>query len=583
MATRAKRSWNRGSSGQFDRQIGWKFSRTGKLVQAKFSLGSNLKEAKSREVVLRTLWERIENQCTDARPLWDEASLGVAKAIASGRSSMDVPFEDDSESPAAYAARIHRLQRDYPMLMFIAVDGETYDAGVRQNELLAHSFRQNAMNVRVMQEILVRDLTGQPDALRSTGGPTLHEAMREYVGFIEREYFSPEHDRITDWGRTQVRQMEALIRHHPDMILANVGFDAVDDMIGHWRQRPFKIKTKKPVARKSAVNHIAQLKRFFGWLHRRSEFDWRKPEEFGEISTSVVSDIMDRQRKLAQVDTFSLEELTLLNEYATPFERVFLLLGLNCGFGRAEIATLLIDEVRFHSAHAKLHQELLGFETTERDSFIKRVRRKNGVYGEFILFPQTVAGLQWALERRRAQPKFSTEARLLLNENCEPFDKPTKNGNQNGQIPNAFARLLARIRADDNEIRSLSFGKLRKTAGDLIRRLSDGEVMAVFHCRGQAVATDDLADVYSNRPFGKVFAAIRKAQEYLEPVFDAAGPDPFLPGPQAYTSRKTIDTILSEHDRGASPSDIAEKVGRHVSTVHRHIKNRATPGKVKAG
>ncbi len=61
----------------------------------------------------------------------------------------------------------------------------------------------------------------------------------------------------------------------------------------------------------------------------------------------------------------------------------------------------------------------------------------------------------------------------------------------------------------------------------MIRRFSDGEVSAVFLCHGQPVTSDELADVYTSRPFGKVFTAIRKAEEYLQPVFDAAGSKPF--------------------------------------------------------
>jgi hypothetical protein len=162
----------------------------------------------------------------------------------------------------------------------------------------------------------------------------------------------------------------------------------------------------------------------------------------------------------------------------------------------------------------------------------------------------------------------------LLNENGEAFDKPTRSGNRNQQIPNYFARLIERIRDDENEIRGLSFGKLRKTAGDLIRKFSDGEVMAVFHCRGKAVQSDDLADVYSNRPFGKVFRAIREVESYLAPVFEAAGACPFDPQPQAYTKRKTIDRIMQLHERDCPAKEIAASVGVSSETVQRQIKRR---------
>jgi hypothetical protein len=40
--------------------------------------------------------------------------------------------------------------------------------------------------------------------------------------------------------------------------------------------------------------------------------------------------------------------------------------------------------------------------------FIKRIRPKSGVYGEFILFEPTVQALQWALRRRGVQLFFPT-------------------------------------------------------------------------------------------------------------------------------------------------------------------------------
>jgi DNA-binding NarL/FixJ family response regulator len=100
--------------------------------------------------------------------------------------------------------------------------------------------------------------------------------------------------------------------------------------------------------------------------------------------------------------------------------------------------------------------------------------------------------------------------------------------------------------------------------------------MAGRSTASQPVQSDDLADAYSNRPFGKVFEALRQIEEHLQPVFTAAGTEPFKPGPQAYTRRKTIDEILKLHEEGMSPEQIAERVGKSSTTVQRHIQ-RAQP------
>jgi hypothetical protein len=83
------------------------------------------------------------------------------------------------------------------------------------------------------------------------------------------------------------------------------------------------------------------------------------------------------------------------------------------------------------------------------------------------------------------------------------------------------------VQDNGQEIRRLSFGKLRKTAGNLIRQFADGEVAGVFLCHGQPVESDDLLDLYTARPFGRVFQAIRDVEKHLEPMFEAAGSTPF--------------------------------------------------------
>ena len=178
-------------------------------------------------------------------------------------------------------------------------------------------------------------------------------------------------------------------------------------------------------------NYLGTLIRFLKWLDRSSGFDWNKPFAFGEADTRIRRLPRDHAEKgLEQAPTFSLEELRLLMRYAQPFERLLLLLGLNCGFGRAEIATLLVGEVYLRQAHSKRHQEILGCATTHEDSFVKRVRRKSGVYGECILFPMTVAGLEWVLEKRKALLGFCREAQLILSANGTPLDRQSKRGMQ---------------------------------------------------------------------------------------------------------------------------------------------------------
>ena len=187
------------------------------------------------------------------------------------------------------------------------------------------------------------------------------------------------------------------------MPLGQVGLNAIQGMIDAWRARPPVKRKTKPIAVKTATEHIKQLKNFFKWLHRNDDFAWRKPEDFAELVVSVKANQREKAAKLSplQVKTFSEEELCLLYKYATPLERVLFLLGLNCGFGAAEISTLLIRDVHLFKRHPS--DRILGFTSTDEDSFIKRLRPKTDVYGEWLLWPETVQAIQWAMQRRRNQ------------------------------------------------------------------------------------------------------------------------------------------------------------------------------------
>lgn len=193
------------------------------------------------------------------------------------------------------------------------------------------------------------------------------------------------------------------------------------------------------------------------------------------------------------IPIWSIDELAVMYEYATEPERLLILLGLNCGFAHAEAVTLRHDEI-----------ERKGDVVT-----IKRVRRKNRVYGEFLLWPETVAAIDGFTHDRN--PSAHSDYVLATSEG-KPFDRQ--------RIANMWTRLHDRIETGGRHCRRLSFKYLRKTGGQLVRDRSDGELAAVFHCRVKAVARDEFADAYTNRPFVKVAEALRRVRVDLSPVFD---------------------------------------------------------------
>ena len=94
MATRNRQHWKLDNQGEYARQIGWKDSRNGKLIQHKFRLGADLKEAKRREQKLLELWGQVEaTTAYSGLPtiVWSNAMLDIAKRVAKGRFQIEVP------------------------------------------------------------------------------------------------------------------------------------------------------------------------------------------------------------------------------------------------------------------------------------------------------------------------------------------------------------------------------------------------------------------------------------------------------------------------------------------------------------
>ena len=181
--------------------------------------------------------------------------------------------------------------------------------------------------------------------------------------------------------------------------------------------------------------------------------------------------------------------------------------------------------------------------------------------------------------------RMNPDSLLVLSEDGTPLVKQTASGNRASRIASLWnADLTRRIRKSKTEFRSLSFNKIRKTAGNMIRDLSDGEVAGVFLCHGEPVRSDTLIDIYTNRPFAKVFKAIRLARERLQPVFEfhAEWPEERKKGGLNIPLAK-VERIQRLHEKGMGAVAIAQEVGVHRMTVYRHIKNCPSPCRDEGG
>jgi hypothetical protein len=571
--------------------IGWK-DEDGKRVQQPFYFGTVLDQAKARYLRVKELWAHLEHQhaCPkselnslsdsplDRECLWDTQSLWVARELAAGRVQIVVPMTSGL-SATGYVSIIDSLAKGYPMVYFVPEDKETYLAG---NEIWQ-------VYIEGEQKRLPLPLTN----VTPQASATFHQALDKYVKHIQKTALEPTPDgpELTAFGHVKVEQARRIKSRQKDRPLSSLDLQGCQELLDYWRMRPLTKPRKKrhatPMEARYCENHIAELNRFFRWLHKTSEFDWRKPEDFDELETRV-KDLPEERTKIdfLNVEVISLEQLAILNKYATPLERVLILLGLNCGFKGAEQGTLRFDHLFLDRPHpyASTIEERTGFELRPEDRFVLYSRNKSKVYGEFLLWQQTLDGLRWATDRQKriCERRGFESSQLLLTERGVPYYHRTKSGKNQSQIfINKWAGLLKRIRVDHADFPRLSFTTLRDTAADRIRRIAGGEVAAVFLMHGKPVKKDDLLDLYTNRPFGEVFRALRQLEQELKPVFDAAPSDAWETPMQQYTSLNIREQMVTLYRQGVKPLDIAKRVGKSPMTVYRFIerlhRRRAKP------
>ena len=595
------------ATGRWCAKLGRKPTRSGKTDGHKFRFTSDVKESERRKLRIQQLWDRLVEH-RGSGYTWSKQDLDVALAMAEGKS--EVWYSVDRlasrelvrtqlprfrSQPRLYAKELARLQNLYPEVTIVADDLQLAEVG--QRELTEEAER----TITIERQFL---LAGNHPSPTSSGEPAIAKALDAYETHLKAKMQvvpDPEEGlegrRLSDSGQSYLKQIGQIRVHNAEQLawpLSRLTFQGCDAMLEIWRQRPSKKDESGMMMIKTCREHAKLLKRFFRWLSKSDDFDWTKPHDFDELSLDIHRTNLDKSARITvgarQVKTYTVEELSVLNQYAIPVERFLLLCGLNLGFKRMECATLRVGEIHLNKLHD--FAKYINFEFSEEDSYVRRLRTKTEVYGEWILWPLTVKAMEWVLNRRRHQTcitkgdgkgreiPFSPTSLVLLNDSGHSFTKPTESGNPNHQITAAWTRLLKRIRKDkgNENFPCLPQEALRDTASDWIREELGGEIADVFLAHGSPLGANSLVECYTNKPFGKLFKALRWLEAKLKPMFDATPPNPF---PEERKKRigglsirqKTVIRELSQKE--VSVREIASKAGCSVMSVYRYREDDA--------
>lgn len=516
--------------------------------QQKFYLGRDEGEALLRSVQIEKLWQWRKQNCKDLgeAPAWDELSVSVAKAIAAGEKSVVLHVDAPPDLAVGLISGIREILPHLEVRLsnqHAQAEGEDY-------------FRSRAAKL----DDLARHFT------LVEGNQTMAEAIDAYIESVKQDYRLP-NGLVTEWGQGKIRQIEYLKRHAPSLRLADLDLEQIEGIIRLIAKRPPRKRDKTPISHSWAKATIKEFRKFLRWLHKSKAFRWRKPVDYEVEPNRIRITEDERVSRTPFVETYSNVELSTLWKYATPWERCLMALGLNCGFGMAEIGTLRKEEFYPRQPHPLADQ--LKLHELDDESWIRRNRAKTLSYGEWLLWPETLASITWIDHHRP-----NTDSPYIV---VTQKGRPLKDeGKRNSRIANIWAALTKRVQKDDTEFPKRSFNKLRKTSSNMIRHQWGDAIADLFLAHGSPPPNHKHLHHYTNPRFATLHKAIQWLRTELQEVFE--GVDQPFPEREkkggANISLGRIQLIHELHDKGMPFDLIAKKVNVSKETVRRRLLQR---------
>jgi hypothetical protein len=452
--------------------------------QTKFLLGHNKPEAEAKLAAILALWEAVEARhnahspphfITQEDAVWDHDSLVAAKQIAKGERArvgkINGVMGEPIESAKKYYARVNQ-------------------AGAIATDPVHYAHGQAGFEGDIISAVKAAE-AANPTRQRATAphkatGVTFHAALAQYSQHIEVEY------RDTDGGlRPQGVNTKAVLRnipHYvPDFDLSELTLAKLDDVVyGTFRRRPKGRKNGTRLKPKSVSHIFGTLDRFVLWLHK-SNLPWQRPADIDLIAKEIQDAKEDRHDKQNDIPTWTIPELKTLFQFASPQERMVLLLGLNNAYGSDQSGTLQPD-----------HIKLVGKTKSGKPVYYSKQRRnKTGAWSIHRLWPETVEGLQWTINNRAK----GCENYVLVSRQGRQLYHKCPNGSASQRLPNMWNGLLDRVQKVYPKFRRLPLNSLRDTSADLVRqhKLGGPENASIHLAHGKKrQAADPLLANYSN-------------------------------------------------------------------------------------
>ena len=243
--------------------------------------------------------------------------------------------------------------------------------------------------------------------------------------------------------------------------------------------RPRPKRYAKRIGAGYAKDILAATKALFQWAYETER--WEMPRRFHKLFRVKFPKVH------IEPQCFTLDELSkLYNACQCDRHRLWILLGVNCGFDRTALATVEWSMVK-------------GLDTDH--PYLERLRHKTGVYSRHLLWDETVKLLRQSGNR---------QGLVCRSERGEPLLEQTATTNRDA------TRQAWRYILDRSGIRHrMSYGKLRKTGAWMVKVIGGLEVSEMYlgHIEW------GMNKHYAGRDWGKLDMALTAMREQLSVIW----------------------------------------------------------------
>jgi integrase len=232
-------------------------------------------------------------------------------------------------------------------------------------------------------------------------------------------------------------RLQNFLRHCKNCSKTQVSSIVTADFLRDYRNKLHKAVAGNRQSPEDAKHHLRTVKALLMWALNEEFVDY--------LPRNLLSkDFAKLDIKPPDPQHFSLEQIRSLFAAANPRMRLYILLGLNCGYTQSDIASL---------THAMVDLD---------NGYIRRDRQKTGVQSEHKLWPVTQDLLkQFATKQDTGGPLLlNSHGRVLYEETRKDDGRVTKKDTIGG----AFAKLRKSLTIP------FSFKHLRKTGANLIEK-----------------------------------------------------------------------------------------------------------------